>query len=68
MHFEFAGGGGGCSVAKLCPTLCNPMNSSTPGFSSQESLLKCVEAKACSPEVLCKDLVGGPWGSVDLIH
>ena len=21
-----------CSVAKLCPTLCNPMNCSTPGF------------------------------------
>ena len=22
----------GCSVAKFCPTLCNPMNCSTPGF------------------------------------
>ena len=25
-------GGGCCSVTKLCPTLCNPMNCSTPGF------------------------------------
>ena len=62
VRFEFAASGGGCSVTKLCPTLCNPMNSSTPGFSPQESLLKCVEAKACSPEVLYKDLVGGPRG------
>ena len=29
-----------CSVAKLCPTLCNPMNCSTPGFSVLHSLLK----------------------------
>ena len=25
-------GGGGCSVAKLCLTLCDPMGCSTPGF------------------------------------
>ena len=24
---------GCCSVAKLCPTVCDPMNCSTPGFS-----------------------------------
>ena len=29
---ECCGGGGGCSVAKSCPTLCEPMDCNTPGF------------------------------------
>ena len=29
-----------CSVAKLCPTLCNPMNCSTPGFPALQYLLE----------------------------
>ena len=31
-YSEFFGGGGGL-VAKLCPTLCDPMDYSLPGFS-----------------------------------
>ena len=29
-----------CSVAKLCPTLCDPMDYGTPGFSILHSLLE----------------------------
>ena len=29
---EFPKGGGGCLVAQLCPTLCDPMDCSIPGF------------------------------------
>ena len=32
-----------CSVAKLCPTLCDPMGCSTPGFPVLHHLLKFVQ-------------------------
>ena len=31
------------SVAQSCPTLCDPMNSSTPGFSFHHQLLELAE-------------------------
>ena len=44
-------GGGGCySVAKSCPTLCNPMDCSTPGFFSiSQSLLKLMSEESMMP-------------------
>ena len=48
-----------CSVAKSCPTLCNPMDCSTPGFPVfhfSHSLLKFVSIKSVmlsNPRILC---------------
>ena len=44
-----------CSVAKLCPTLCDPMDCSTPGFSFtvSQSLLKLISIESwCHPTIL----------------
>ena len=38
-----------CSVAKLCPTLCNPMDCSTPGFTVSQSLLKVMSTESVMP-------------------
>ena len=43
-----------CSVAKLCPTLCDPMDCSTPGFSFtvSQSLLKLISIESwCHPTI-----------------
>ena len=48
-----------CSVAKSCPTLCNPMDCSTPGFPVfhfSHSLLKFMSIKSVmlsNPRILC---------------
>ena len=52
-----------CSVAKLCPTLCNPMDCSTPGFLSfttSWSLLKLMFIELVMPSnclILCHPLL-----------
>ena len=41
-----------CSVAQLCPTLCKPVNCSTPGFpalTTSQSLLKLMSAESVMP-------------------
>ena len=41
-----------CSVAKSCPTLCNPMDCSTPGFLSfsiSQALLKLISTESVMP-------------------
>ena len=38
------GGAGGCSVTKLCPTLCHPIDCSTPGFPVIHYLLELAHA------------------------
>ena len=51
------------SVAQLCPTLCNPMNCSTPGFLSftnSQSLLKLMSIKSVMPSnhlIFCRPLL-----------
>ena len=48
-----------CSVTQLCPTLCNPMDCSMPGFLSitnSQSLLKLMSIKSVMPSnhlILC---------------
>ena len=48
-----------CSVAQLCPTLCNPMDCSMPGFLSftiSQSLLKLMSIESVMPSnhlILC---------------
>ena len=32
-----------CSVAQLCPTICEPMDCSTPGFPIPHHLLECAQ-------------------------
>ena len=55
-----------CSVAKLCPTLCNPMNCSTPGFpvfTISWSLLKLTFTELVIPSnhlILCYPLLLPP--------
>ena len=52
-----------CSVAKSCPTLCNPMDCSTPGFSVLHfswSLLKFMSIELVIPSnrlILCHSLL-----------
>ena len=56
IHFK-------CSVAKLCPTLCDPMDCSTPGFPVliiSQSLLKLMSIQsvmASSHLILCRPLL-----------
>ena len=51
------------SVAQLCPTLCNPMDCSTPGFLSitnSQSLLKLMSIESVMPSnhlILCPPLL-----------
>ena len=45
-----------CSIAKLCLTLCNPMDCSTPGFPVSQSLLKLMSIESmmpCNHLILC---------------
>ena len=47
------------SVAQLCPTLCDPMNCSTPGFTISQSLLKLMSIESVMPSnhlMLCHPL------------
>ena len=37
-----------CSVTKSCPTLCDPMDCSTPGFSILHYLLEFAQTHVCS--------------------
>ena len=52
-----------CSVANLCPTLCNPRDSSTPGFPVlhiSQSLLKLMSIESempCNHFILCLPLL-----------
>ena len=50
-----------CSVAQLCPTLCNPMDCSMPGFPVlHQSLLKLISTESVMPSnhlVLCPPLL-----------
>ena len=52
-----------CSVTQLCPTLCDPMDCSTPGFPVQHQLLellKCMSIKSVMPSnhlTLCHPLL-----------
>ena len=52
-----------CSVVKLCPTLCHPMNCSSPGFPSftiSQSLLKLMFIESVMPSnhfILCRPLI-----------
>ena len=52
-----------CSVTKSCPTLCNPMDCSTPGFlvlHYLQSLLKCMSIELVMPSnhlILCHPLL-----------
>ena len=52
-----------CSVTQLCPTLCNPMDCSTPGFlvlHYLQSLLKCMSIELVMPSnhlILCHPLL-----------
>ena len=39
----------GYSVAQLCPTLCDPMDCSTPGFTISQSLLKLMSSESVMP-------------------
>ena len=51
------------SVAQLCPTLCNPMNRSTPGplsITNSQSLLKLMSIESVMPSshlILCRPLL-----------
>ena len=36
-----------CSISKLCPALCDPMNCSTPGFPVFHHLLELVQTHVC---------------------
>ena len=48
------------SVTQLCPTLCNPMDCSTPGFTNSWSLLKLVSIELVMPSkhlILCHPLL-----------
>ena len=38
-----------CSVTKSCPTICNPMDSSMPGFPIFQSLLKLMSIESVMP-------------------
>ena len=53
-----------CSVAQPCPTLCNPMDCSTPGFPSISwSLLKLMSIESVMPFnhfILCRPLLLPP--------
>ena len=40
-----------CSDAKLCPTLCDPMNCSTPGFPVLHNLLKFAQYLHLNPPI-----------------
>ena len=49
-----------CSVAELCPTLCDPRHCSTPGFTISWSLLKPISIKLVMPPnhlILCHPLL-----------
>ena len=52
-----------CSVTESCPTLCNPMDCSTPGFlvlHYLQSLLKCMSIELVMPSnhlILCHPLL-----------
>ena len=52
-----------CSVAKFCPTLCDPMDCSTPGFpvlTSSWSLLKLMSTESVMPSnhlIFCRPLL-----------
>ena len=48
------------SVAQSCPTLCNPMKCSTPGFPNSQSLLKLMSIQSVMPSkhlILCRPLL-----------
>ena len=48
-----------CSVALSCPTLCNPMDCSMPGFTISQSLLKLMSIESVIPSnhlILCHAL------------
>ena len=49
-----------CSVSQLCPTLCSPMDCSTPGFPVSQSLLKLMSIQSVMPSIhliLCRPLL-----------
>ena len=52
-----------CSVAQSCPTLCDPMDCSTPGFpvlTTSQSLLKLMSTEPVMPSnhlILCRPLL-----------
>ena len=52
-----------CSVAKSCPTFCNPMDCSTPSFpvlTISQSLFKCMSTESVMPSnhlILCRPLL-----------
>ena len=49
-----------CSVALSCPTLCNPMDCSMPGFTISQSLLKLMSIESVIPSnhlILCHALL-----------
>ena len=48
------------SVAQSCPTLCNPMKCSTPGFPNSQSLLKLMSIQSVMPSkhlIFCHSLL-----------
>ena len=55
--------GGCCSVTKLCPTLCDPMDCSTPGFLSFTlcwswlTLMNIESMMPCNRLILCRPLL-----------
>ena len=46
LRINLFGGGGGCSVAKPCPTLCDPMDCSTTGFPVFQNLSELAQTHA----------------------
>ena len=49
-----------CSVAQSCPTLCNPMDCSTPGFPVLHCLLEFAQTQLVMPSnylILCRPLL-----------
>ena len=49
-----------CSITKLCPTLCDPLDGSRPGFPISQSLLKFTSIESVMPSnhlILCRHLL-----------
>ena len=61
--------GGCCSVTQMCPTLCNPMDCSTPGFSVLHYPLEFAQSTSIESMmssnhlILCCPLLHLLWGS-----